>query len=756
MTSSPTRSLPVRIRGWVLMVVVFALIATIVIPADANAQVDGICTGEVQSELDDAKASFTETCGNEYSDTSGVHSCTWVTGAGWECTGPDARLAEVLDGISESEAANPPGTCSGDLFDNIDEAKASYGDLCGEPYSDTSGQHRCDWDEGWRCSGPDSTDDDGPTPAPAPASGDEPEESGADLGDPLAGPQGDGSCNGHAHGNIEDAKASYGDVCGQPYSDTSGQHRCDWDDGAVAWRCTGPNGATDGGSTGAPVDGGEPTPEPVDPIFDQPRDTANKPPTPAAVSIVGGELRWEMPSGPLHLFQVTRNAERGGTYPDWGQLETSPGDGRLTHTDLGGSVQFSLPVSQFSPGDRFTIQAIHPYDITVSDGARFSASSRFAMISNPGPGQTIGNFLTTFGTSAQPEGAWIGNAGDWEPAPQWSDDFNGSGLLANRPEPRWYFARTGGNNEVTPSFARNRSQSDQTAILNGGRLEMSARRSDGAYSYIATASDDLEGYVVDPTNGVFVEASVRLDRMTPANNAWWAFWLMAPGDDPCQANGDSAPNGSHAYDGHARTGTEIDVFEFVPDLGNGFNQAIYRYENLDHGCPSPGEAGLQPFGNGFTYEGHEPLPGVDLANYSDGEYHRLGLYYAQDCLAFYMDDELIWEVTEAEHPGWVTPTPRESIRLSWEIQDDGNPWTPRGGRFSDTPGDADPVVLIDWVNVWEKRESANGLCSGGADPAQVRDPEALEAPTGLVGETDGSVVTLDWEQGGAGLSLIHI
>jgi len=517
------------------------------------------------------------------------------------------------------------------------------------------------------------------------------------------------------------------------------------------------------------------------PLFDVPRTYTAKPATPENVRIVGSgasaRLQWEMPRSARMVFQVTRNALREAESDDlWGQIQITPGHQDMTFADRGdGGVRMSFPVGNFSPGDNFAIQATHPWSISKDEIAsthRFSKQSRFATITRAGNGNTQPNFFDSLDTSAEPAGSWIGSKSDWNPTPQFRDDFDGAGELASSAnvrydatngEPteanRWYFARNDAPTDITAAPDRNQNQTDDRAILRDGKLEMSARVSDGSYSYIGTANDQGDGYLIDPTNGVFVEASVRLDRMTPADNAWWAFWLMAPGASPCQTNGAPLPGGTNAYDGHTQTGVELDLFEFVPDLNNGYNQALFRYApGKGKHCQDPGQRKVAPEGKGFTYEGFDPPFGVDLPKYMDGNYHRLGLYYAQDCYAVYIDDTLLWQVTEEANPGWITTRAKESIRLTWEIQDywtndQGRAiepvWTDRPGAFANTALDSDPTVYIDYVNVWEKKETANGLCSGGPDPVPEPEPQPdpeLTAPVNVTIDTDNGT-TLRWEAG---------
>ena len=733
-----------------------------------------------------------------------------ATGPVWR-VGPQPGRASLVILLALSVLATllsvaPPAAaqdleCVGIELRIIEQAHDSYGELCGQPYDSQSGRHRCDWvTVGWICGGPGSGGGGAEPPLEDPDAGG-PSGNGPQLprnltavpvvGDPDAvnpdgirvawvpggGPESIGFNVSRAEvggsGEMEHLISIIGRSwfvdCEIEAGKTYRYKVSAWSEGPEFSFSSAPTEATAERTPERcrplvrPGPSGENEPS-TDPLFESvPRDLASRPATPQQVKIVGigasARLQWEMPPSARMVFQITRNGLTEDETDDlWGQFSITPGHQDMTFTDRGdGGVRFSIPIGQFSPGDHFTIQAIHPYsfpDEELAENARFSASSRYATIVNPGPGTKIPNFLESLGTAQAPPGSWIGSPNDWNPQPQFSDQFDGSGELAQSPGNQWYFARNDGEREITPSYLRDQNQTDDRAILQDGQLVMSAGVDDGAYSYIGTANDQGDGYLIDPTNGVFVEASVRLDHMSPADNAWWAFWLMAPGNSACDTNGDPRPGASNAYDGHAETGTEVDMFEFVPDLANGFNQAIFRYEGgQGENCESPGAAKLAPGDRGFTYEGPRSWPEVDMPDYMDGDYHRLGLYYAQDCYAFYIDDELLWQVDERTDPGWVTPRIRQSIRLTWEIQNsrstpDGqinNPWTSRGGNFANTALDRDPTVYIDYVNVWEKKESANGLCSGrpdpepqpvpdpGPDPDPEPDPgsEAPAAPTGV-------------------------
>jgi hypothetical protein len=744
---------------------------------DGGRIVDGRCFGSRRAATggsDGAQQAYNNDCNDVYDSASGVHRCDWVD-TGFECSGPvgsDTPDVPVTDtpGGDEEEVAQDPTVGGPSGNGPLLPTGLSAIPVVGYDEAVNPDGIRVSWSAG---GGPES------------------------IGFNISRAEVDG--DDELTYLISIADRSWFVDCDVEAGKTYRYTVSAWSEGpefsftTTSKRATATVTPAQCKSLVPPGPSGENEPS-TDPIFESvARDVKVQPATPQQVKIVGSgsgaRLQWEMPASARMVFQITRNGlTESESDEQWGQFSITPGHQDMVFEGRGdGGVRFSIPVGQFAPGDSFVIQAVHPYSfegtIEYQEGysninTRFSQSSRYATIIRTSGSQTIPNFLSTLGTSQAPPGSWIGDRDDWNSVAQFSDNFDGSGKLADASN-KWYFARSAGVDDgprqLTPSYLRDQRQTDERAVLANGKLEMTARISDGTYSYIGTADDGGNGYKVDPTNGVFVEASVRLDQMTPADNAWWAFWLMAPGGSGCDANGDPVPGGSNAYDGHAKTGTEIDLFEFVPDLGNGFNQAVFRYEG-GHGenCSSPGAAKLAPGGRNFTYEGPRSWPEVNMPQYMDGHYHRLGMYYAQDCYAVYIDDELLWQVTEQSNPGWITPTTRESIRLSWEIQNSrstpegqiNNPWTSRGGSFSNTALDRDPKVFIDYVNVWEKKESANGLCSGGADPEPVPevdpgpdpdvdpepDPDAdptseMAAPTGVVATASPGAVTVTWDAG---------
>ena len=720
--------------------------------------VDGRCIGGRRNTAELAQTAYNTDCNDTYNPSSGVHRCEWIPpNLGYECSGPTG------DGGGVTPPPNDPGTDDPGTDDPLPPDPNVGGPTGNGPLvprdvravavtNDTEAVNPAGIRLSW-------------TPGGGPES----------LGFNISRAEVDGAPREHL---ISIVGRSWFVDC-NVVKDTTYQYTVSaWSEGSVYSFTTLPVEAKATVTPGKcrpltpPGPSGENEPS-TDPLFTSNTRNLNKrPATPEQVKITGSgssaRLQWEMPPSARMVFQITRNALREAESEElWGQFQITPGHQDMTFSNRGdGGARMSIPVGKFSPGDNFVIQASHPWSIEEDElgpDARFSKQSRFATIVKPGKGKEIPNFYDSFDadpdTNLKPEGSWIGSKGDWNPVPQFDDQFDGSGKLADAND-KWFFARNDGERELTPSWSRDQTQTDKNAILKDGKLEMSAKISDGSYSYFGSANDSGDGYLVDPTNGVFVEASVRLDHMSPADNAWWAFWLMAPGSSNCDANGNPIPGGSNAYDGHAETGVELDLFEFVPDLNNGYNQALFRYEGgQGDNCVKPDGVKLAPEGRNFTYEGVNPPLDVDMPDYMDGDYHRLGLYYAQDCYVVYMDDELMWKVTEESHPGWITKRAKESIRLTWEIQNQRttangdvikNPWTSRGGDFSNTALERDPTVFIDYVNVWEKKEAANGLCSGGADPAPEPEPEPdpeLEAPVNVVAVPEGGTIQLNWEAG---------
>ena len=151
----------------------------------------------------------------------------------------------ALAAVGSAPQASAQATCVGDIRGDINDAKDSYSSRCGITYSDSSGQHRCDWvNNGWQCQGPGTAT--APAPAPAPPANPAPAPAPAPTNDPAPNPapaNTDGACVGSINANINAAQDSYSARCNNTYNESTGQHRCDW----VApggWQCQGPGSRT--------------------------------------------------------------------------------------------------------------------------------------------------------------------------------------------------------------------------------------------------------------------------------------------------------------------------------------------------------------------------------------------------------------------------------------------------------------------------------------------------------------------------------
>ncbi len=575
---------------------------------------------------------------------------------------------------------------------------------CGVVYSDQNGD-KCDWigdPSGWRCLI--RSADSGSTGGGGGQSGEPalPDQFRCGNWPPVPS-------NDQRNPVTADAQDAASAKCGATYSDQN-RDKCDWNASPAGWRCMifdadasggGETGATPGDSNGSGVSGDESL-----------RDTTQAPPRPTGVRIRDGRLEWEMPASPAYVYQLTTNNSSIDDGQPWTQREVQ-NDSNLTQSvQPNGGSEFSYPVVGFRAGTTFRVEAIHPWDIAVS-GPRGS-SSRFATMPAQGSGATISDFLSTFdgnGNSSIP-GAWIGNRSDWSGAPQFVDDFSDPSV-----SDQWYFA----DESITPSYSRDQTYSRDTARIQDNKLVMTVDKDTGEYSYLGTGNNQGDGYHIDASAGTFVEASVKLDGATPADNAWWAFWLMNPDGE--------------AYCDGVDTGSEVDIFELVPDQSNGFNSAIFSGDGACGGSGSTSK--VNPQGRGFTHNAPDSLAGVTIPNYMDGDYHRLGMYYAHDRMAFYVDDVLFWEMTD---PAYITKAEELSIRLTWELQNTNNPWTPVfGGNTKTSARDDDPTVLVDWVKVWEKGD-------GSTTPVDPTDPvdEEVGAPTSLIATATTNRVIVTW------------
>ena len=347
------------------------------------------------------------------------------------------------------------------------------------------------------------------------------------------------------------------------------------------------------------------------------------------------------------------------------------------------------------------------------------------------------DFPTALGNGLDITGAWT--EGEWDL--QFNEEFDGASgtQLSDRTpngndEEQWFFAQRQNNQTTTifPATERDTIFDDQHAefVNDGGDdgvLKMTI--DDSGYSYMASGTHTGAGYQIDASNGVFVETAVRFDEALAADQAWWAFWLMTPG-----GLNTGNPADDFAYNNNATSGSEVDIFEYVPDSQNGFNTAIFKRpaDVCTEGVAD--DVALRPDNRCFTYQTPDDIAGLGFeagdVNYLDGNYHRLGMYYDHTRYEIYIDDVLILRTTD---PAWITDAENLTLRLTWELQNVGNHWTRLGGNFADTflPEGQDPTVYIDYVKVWEKVVPTDeGTQDSWAMDASLRALESYGAENG--------------------------
>lgn len=253
-------------------------------------------------------------------------------------------------------------------------------------------------------------------------------------------------------------------------------------------------------------------------------------------------------------------------------------------------------------------------------------------------------------------------------------------------------------------------------VNNNGRIESSILRSCHFERGEQLAMPYPTNYFLDPTQGpMYIESSVRLDRAFQTDDTWWAFWLFAPATynqntgqyfDNFRNFTDEIPL-LDPYDLNPDSGMEVDIFEYVPYLGNGFaesrngfNMAVFTRDERN-GLPAVGQhipggqPGVEP--QGFVSDFAQLAqslggpPNIDL---TDGNFHTIGLYWDLNKYEFFVDGIKVWEVTD---PNFITRTRSNILVLSWEFEN-GLWGDSIERRFEDQ--DRDVFVLVDYVRVW--------------------------------------------------------
>jgi|GEM_PF-2948492 len=295
---------------------------------------------------------------------------------------------------------------------------------------------------------------------------------------------------------------------------------------------------------------------------------------------------------------------------------------------------------------------------------------------------------------------------------EWQDEFNGS--AGSRPSAPWNFDLTydGGEkphrqavNTKDHAFLDGSSHLKMRAVRRNGRTETSMLRSSHFDKGDNILKEPPTNLLLDPRSGpLFIETAVRLDHAYQSEDAWWAFWLMPP-DTWNEQSGSlwssfSLPGTPRLepYDGNAQTGMEVDIFEYVPYLGsqsygsrNGFNMAAYT------GLGSGQSQHMDTPDNGFVGDINSYLGGSTNINLTDGGYHKIGMYWDDNSYKFFIDDILVWVVTDQR---FITRSRANALVLSWEVEN---------GTWGDDPNktfasnNKEVYVLVDYVKVYRQK-----------------------------------------------------
>lgn len=274
----------------------------------------------------------------------------------------------------------------------------------------------------------------------------------------------------------------------------------------------------------------------------------------------------------------------------------------------------------------------------------------------------------------------------------WSDEFSGAANSRANPAKWTYWTPAASHRTgyltADHAFHDGAGHLVMQAVVRNNRAEMSYLRSfDDVSPTWMEGFPKTNDFLLDPAPGpLYIETAVKFSGAAQAFRAWWAFWFMGP----------NWPQQGYAnYDGNPATGTEVDAFEFVPDVSPyGWNMAIYKAQ----------DGGLRPGGRSFSVENGRRFLSSDgqvgSVNLMDGRYHTIGVYYSTERYVVYIDGVPAWDVKDAGAVAqWVTRGKKNGIRMTWEA-DDGNVW-----GAADRPGETfvsrgtDARVLIDYVRV---------------------------------------------------------
>ncbi len=269
------------------------------------------------------------------------------------------------------------------------------------------------------------------------------------------------------------------------------------------------------------------------------------------------------------------------------------------------------------------------------------------------------------------------------------DDFNGSAVSSNFYVPSWAISGR--------ATVNNRNACSQS----NGVLSLTIQNVGGESQacYLISNMGDI-GPGEDSTIKVDFHANVSSVK---AKGAWFAGWIYPTGLNP---------DGSHpAEDNNPRTGTEFDVFEYMPTWDSAYNTSMHD------------GAAEQDWIYG------DRLHGINL---TQDEFHTFSMEWNKECVVFSIDGM----PTRASRSPLISSAKRHALHITMEAQT-GVQWTQWDvGNFAQNLNSNPAVGKIDWVSVSKKVSIDPALCDGAPtgdtttdDSTNDPEPNDLTEPT---------------------------
>ena len=330
------------------------------------------------------------------------------------------------------------------------------------------------------------------------------------------------------------------------------------------------------------------------------------------------------------------------------------------------TTRYNVPANERS--GQYTIQAFTADGIgsPASEPLNYGGTNTPAPAPSPAPTPTSAEFRSIF-----------------------REDFNGSSLDRST-----WFSETG------TSVADAINTYDQCEV-GGGRLRLNAEVfGDHIHScYISTdfrsgADNRLFGPGQDST--LRVEYEVNLSGLD-AEGLWGAGWLFAHAGNP-----------DPAYDGNPQTGTEIDVFEYIPftnpDDPIGFDRTNHIHPAV-HSDQSGNAVLPQQFGAENGYIGLDQF-GIDVR---DNRFHTIAIEWNRDCQVFSIDGTPFWF-----NQSRVSPAESHAILLTLEASgadtNGFNSWGRPIGDIHENVRTQNSYFDVNRVEVFESNSVDPNLC----------------------------------------------